>query len=306
MKKQDLTNLIKQKSEDLGFNLVGVTSPHKIENNFLDSWIDKGYHATMYWIENRLDERKNIFKYFPEIKSVISLGYNYYTGKNNLENSDYKISNYSWGEDYHLVIKKKLYIILDFIKTYNPNLKYRLCVDTSPVSEKYWAQKAGLGSIGKHTSLINKKIGSWFFISEILLDIELSYDNPFVKDLCGTCTKCIDACPTDALEEYILDSNKCISYLTIEHRGKVDKSLGGNFNNWIYGCDICQQVCPWNLKFEQITEDQSFVIRKEISEMDKDSWNKLDVQKYRKLFKKSAVKRTKFEGLKRNIKLNNK
>ena len=306
MKKQDLTNLIKQKSEDLGFNLVGVTSPHKIENNFLDSWIDKGYHATMYWIENRLDERKNIFKYFPEIKSVISFGYNYYTGKNNLENSDYKISNYSWGEDYHLVLKKKLYIILDLIKTYYPNLKYRICVDTSPVSEKYWAQKAGLGAIGKHTSLINKKIGSWFFISEILLDIELSYDTPFVKDLCGTCTKCIDACPTDALEEYILDSNKCISYLTIEHRGKIDQNLGNKFNNWIYGCDICQQVCPWNLKFEHITEDQSFVKRKEISDMDKNSWNNLDVQKYRKLFKKSAVKRTKFEGLKRNIKINNK
>ncbi len=306
MKKKELTNLIKQKSKDLGFNLVGITAPHKIEDNFLDKWIDNGYHATMYWIEKRLDERKNIFKYFPEVKSVISLGYNYYTDENDLENSEFKISNYAWGEDYHLVLKKKLYLILNEIKEKYPNIRYRLCVDTSPVSEKYWAQKAGLGAIGKHTSLINKKIGSWFFISEILLDIELNYDKPFISDLCGTCTKCIDACPTSALEEYILDSNKCISYLTIEHRGEINKKFDGKFNNWIYGCDICQQVCPWNIKFSEKTEDQSFIKRKSIDQMNNESWKKLDVNKYRELFKKSPVKRTKFEGLKRNIKLNNK
>ena len=304
MEKKELTNLIKQKSRDLGFSLVGITTPHKIENNFLDKWIDKGYHATMHWIQNRLDERKNIFKYFPEIKSVISLGYNYYTDENNLESSEYKISNYAWGEDYHLVLKKKLYLILNEIKENYPNLKYRLCVDTSPVSEKYWAQKAGLGAIGKHTSLINKKIGSWFFISEILLDIELNYDNPFISDLCGTCTKCIDACPTDALEEYVLDSNKCISYLTIEHRGEIDKKFSGKFDNWIYGCDICQEVCPWNQKFSQVTNESNFYPKTEIlSWMDKD-WENIDENEFRRTFKGSAVKRTKHAGLLRNIKAN--
>tara|TARA_B100001094_G_scaffold324600_1_gene377449 strand:+ start:514 stop:1434 length:921 start_codon:yes stop_codon:yes gene_type:complete len=306
LSRKELTNLIKEKSKNLGFNLVGITTPHKIENNFLDNWIDKGYHATMYWMESRLEERKNIFKYFPEVKSVISLGYNYYTDENNLDNSDFKISNYAWGEDYHLVLKKKLYLLLNIIKDKYPDLKYRVCVDTSPVSEKYWAQKAGLGAIGKHTNLINNKIGSWFFISEILIDEELNYDKAFVNDLCGTCTKCIDACPTDALGEYVLDANKCISYLTIEHRGEINQDVSKKLNDWIYGCDICQQVCPWNMKFSEKTEDEAFSKRELIEKMDNTSWNNLDVTKYRELFRKSAVKRTKFEGLKRNIKLNNK
>ena len=186
----------------------------------------------------------------------------------------------------------------------NPDLKYRVCIDTSPILEKYWGQKAGIGWIGKHTNLINDKLGSWFFIGEILLDIKLNYDMPFVNDLCGTCTKCIEECPTEALDEYVLDSNKCISYLTIEHRGDISKKLENKLNNWIYGCDICQQVCPWNIKFSKESNNENFKMRNELKIMSQNMWKKLSREDYVKIFSKSAIKRTKYEGIKRNIKLN--
>ena len=301
MDRKELTDLIKEKSKNLGFNLVGITTPHKIENNFLDNWIDEGYHATMYWMESRLEERENIFKYFPEVKSVISLGYNYYTDQNNLDNSDYKISNYAWGEDYHLVLKKKLYLLLNIIKDKYPDLKYRVCVDTSPVSEKYWAQKAGLGAIGKHTNLINNKIGSWFFISEILIDEELNYDKAFVNDLCGTCTKCIDACPTDALvAPYQLDAKKCISYLTIELKDEISEVFKNKMDNWAFGCDICQDVCPWN-RFSKNNSEPEFNPKEEIISMTKNDWLEITDEVFNTISKNSAIKRTKLKGLKRNI-----
>ena len=259
----------------------------------------------MHWIANRKTERKNIFKYFPEVKSIISLGYNYYTGENSLDSKEFKISNYAWGEDYHLIIKEKLNDIIKVIKQRNPSFKYRLCVDTSPIMEKYWGQLSGLGWIGKHTNLINEQKGSWFFLAEILLDIKLEYDEPFKNDLCGTCTRCIDECPTEAIiEEYLLDSNKCISYLTIEHRGDFQEEYRDKLNNWIYGCDICQQVCPWNIKFSDISIDNNFSIRSEIKDMKKKDWENLNNDTFKKIFKKSAIKRTKYEGLKRNINAN--
>jgi len=301
-----LSSKIKKEATINGFDLCGIAKPEKKDSiNEIDEWINKGYHATMVWIENRKEERKNIFKYFPQVKSVISLGYNYYTGENNLSSEEYKISNYAWGDDYHLIIKKKLYNIVEYIKTIKSNFEFRVCVDTSPISEKYWAQKAGLGWIGKHTNLINNNIGSWFFISEILIDFELEYDNPFNQDLCGSCTKCIEACPTDAIiNEYQLDSNKCISYLTIEHRDNISENLSDKLDNWIYGCDICQQVCPWNKKFKINSNDLSFQMRPEIKNMSKIDWNQLDEENYKRIFKKSAIKRTKFKGLTRNINLN--
>ena len=304
MNKIELTDLIKNKSKELGFNLVGITPPHIIENDLLDIWLNKNYHANMQWIQNRSEERKNIYKYFPEVKSIISFGYNYYTNQNNLDDNELKISNYAWGEDYHIVLKNKLIIIIDLLKEKYPKIKYRICVDTSPILEKYWAQKAGLGWIGKHTNLINNEIGSWFFLAEILIDKKLSYDESFNEDLCGTCTRCLDACPTDALDPYILNANKCISYLTIEHRGEVNENLGNNLKNWIYGCDICQQVCPWNIKFSKPTNDDNFIKRKELKDMNNDNWQSLSVESYKKIFKNSPIKRTKYEGLKRNIKLN--
>ena len=301
-----ISSKIKHKAIDNGFDLCGIAKPEKTDSvDKLDDWINNGYHATMVWIENRKEERKNIFKYFPKVKSVISLGYNYYTGENELSSDQYKISNYAWGEDYHLVIKKKLYQIIEYIKTIKPEFQFRVCVDTSPISEKYWAQKSGIGWIGKHTNLINDDIGSWFFLAEILIDFELAYDKPFVLDLCGTCTKCIEACPTDAIvEEYQLDSNKCISYLTIEHRENIPNHLSGKLDNWIYGCDICQQVCPWNKKFHIISNDLQFQMRPEIKNMSNLDWEQLDEEDYKRIFKKSAIKRTKFKGLSRNINLN--
>ena len=171
--------------------------------------------------------------------------------------------------------------------------------------EKYWAQLSGLGWIGKHTNLINDNIGSWFFLAEILIDIQLDYDKPFENDLCGSCTRCIEECPTDAIiDEYLLDSNKCISYLTIEHKNKLPDKYTDKLNNWIYGCDICQQVCPWNIKFSKKTEDKNFAKRKDIEKMSYKDWNNLDKELFMKLFKKSAIKRTKYEGLKRNIDAN--
>tara|TARA_Y100000814_G_scaffold217341_1_gene161833 strand:- start:1018 stop:1950 length:933 start_codon:yes stop_codon:yes gene_type:complete len=310
LNKNNLTSVIKKKSFELGFDLFGVSSPHiDLDNsNILDEWLDNGYHATMHWIEKRKEERKNIFKYFPEVKSVISFGYNYYTGENELDSKKYKISNYSWGEDYHLIIKKKLYQIIDLIQNNkNSDFKYRVCVDTSPILEKNWAQKSGLGWIGKHTNLINDKIGSWFFLAEILVDFELEFNKPFSKDLCGTCTRCIEACPTDAIfEEYKLDANKCISYLTIEHRDDFSNEFDLDLSGWIYGCDICQQVCPWNEKFSINTTDLNFEKRENIQKMSNKDWNNLKEMDFKRIFKKSAIKRTKFSGLKRNIKANNK
>ncbi|MBI45612.1 MAG: tRNA epoxyqueuosine(34) reductase QueG [Candidatus Marinimicrobia bacterium] len=308
MNKTEFTNNIKEVSYDVGFDLIGITSPNTnnfTSNIFFQEWLDRGNHASMKWLDNKKEERKNIFKYFPGVKSVLSFGLNYYSG-DNASNNNYKISNYAWGDDYHIVVKQKLYEVLSFIKSYNENINYRVCVDTSPIMEKNWAQKAGLGWIGKHTNLINRKKGSWFFLGEILIDINLSYDEPFIDDLCGTCVKCIEACPTEALSPYLLDSNKCLSYLTIEHRGKIHEDYSDKLEGWIYGCDICQEVCPWNITFSELSNEKSFYKKKEIQSMKDSDWEKIDKEQYRKIFKKSAVKRTKYEGLIRNIKLNKK
>ena len=305
MQNDSLNKLISDKSKELGFNLVGFTSPHQSPNNRLNQWLDLKYHASMKWMETSKDKRSDIFKYFPEVKTVISLAYNYYTDENDNNEDQYKISNYAWGNDYHIILKEKLYQIIQLISQYKSKFQYRVCVDTSPLSEKYWAEKAGIGWIGKHTNLINDKIGSWFFLSEILLDFKLEYNEPFSFDLCGSCTKCIDDCPTDAIvDEYVLDSNKCISYLTIEKRDDIPDDFKDKLNNWIYGCDICQQVCPWNKKFSVKSLDNNFQIRDEIKNKTKRDWDNLNEEEYRRTFKKSAIKRTKFSGLKRNISAN--
>ena len=307
MQDPNLNKIITNKAKELGFNFIGFTSPDNNQNNKLEKWLDFKYHASMKWMETSKDKREDIFKYFPEVKTIISFAYNYYTDQNKIDEDKYKISNYAWGNDYHIVLKEKLYQIIDLISSYNDKFEYRVCVDTSPVMEKYWAQKSGIGWIGKHTNLINNKIGSWFFLSEILLNFKLEYDKPFVEDLCGTCTKCIDECPTDAIvDEYVLDSNKCISYLTIEHRDKLPENYVDNLDNWIYGCDICQQVCPWNEKFSIVSSDYNFIVRDKIKNKDKKDWENLTIEDYQDTFKKSAIKRTKFRGLKRNISANKK
>ena len=299
----NIADLIKDKAIEIGFEKVGIAKAisTKTEKNRLNTWIKEGSHASMKWLENRKDERGDICVYFPEAKSVISVGLNYYVGKNqaNLK-SDFKFSNYAWGEDYHLVLKKKLFELLSWIKKSEPNIKGLVCVDTAPVMEKVWAQRAGLGWIGKHTNLITPDHGSWFFLGELILDIDLEPDQMFDEDLCGSCTACLDACPTHALTEYKIESEKCISYKTIEYRGDFSKE-NEDLNGWIYGCDICQDVCPWNNKFSRKSNLKEFLPKKEIVDWSTDDWKNLDEESFKKIFKGSAVKRTKFTGLKRNI-----
>ena len=297
---------LKKKAQELGFQKVGIARavPTPKEKNDLETWLDQGRHATMRWMEKRKDERGNIHTYFPEAKSIISVGMNYHVGKGQNDiKSDLKFSTYAWGDDYHDVLKKRLFQLLTWIKESQTEIKGIVCVDTSPVMDKVWAQKAGLGWIGKHTNLISRDQGSWLFLGELILNMELEYDAQFVEDLCGSCTACIDSCPTQALEDYRIDAGKCISYLTIEHRGELPEAEN-DLHGWIYGCDICQEVCPWNQKFARESGRSEFQPRQEILDRTKEDWKKLTEKKFREIFKGSAVKRTKFAGLKRNIESN--
>ena len=302
----DFTFEIKSKATEIGFEKIGVAEIKPINNAKLnlEKWISKGNHASMEWIEKRKNERGDIYNYFPEAVSIISVGMNYFSGYQQSDlSSEFKFSNYAWGDDYHKVLKKRLKILLEWIKNASPEIKGVVCVDTSPVMEKVWAEKAGLGWQGKHTNLITRDYGSWLFLGEIILNIPLEYDKPFIDDLCGTCTACIDDCPPGALSEYEIDSKKCISYQTIEHRGDFDEP-SIDLDSWIYGCDICQEVCPWNKKFAKITKEKSFYPRNEIIEYSDGDWKQLNEDQFRKIFKDSPAKRTKHSGLKRNIKKN--
>jgi len=305
-KMNDFTSEIKQKANEIGFEKIGIAEVEPINNakSNLESWISKGNHASMDWINKRKDERGNIHNYFPEAVSIISVGMNYFSGhKQNDLNSKLKFSNYAWGDDYHNVLKTRLKILLEWIENASAEIKGIACVDTSPVMEKVWAEKAGLGWQGKHTNLISRDFGSWLFLGEIILNIPLKYDKPFIEDLCGTCTACIDECPPGALSDYEIDSNKCISYQTIEHRGEFDEN-SVDLDNWIYGCDICQDVCPWNKKFSKITPEKSFYPRSEIMQRSEEEWEKLNEEEFKRIFKRSSAKRTKYFGLKRNINKN--
>ena len=300
----ELNKFIQKSAENLGFSKVGFAKAqtHLESQLKLSSWIDNGYHATMDWIPKRSTERGDILKYYPKAKSVISLGFNYFTGNTSNKKNSGKLSNYAWGDDYHNLIKSKLYQLLIDIKLYQDDINGIVCVDTSPIMEKDWAQKAGLGWIGKHTNLISRDFGSWIFLAEIILDIELEYDQPFIEDLCGTCTACLDNCPTNAFPKpYVLDANKCISYLTIEHRDSLPSEMIDKLSGWIYGCDICQEVCPWNIKFSQLSNEEGFQARSDLQSRQLSVWNSLTEEEFKILFKNSAVKRTKFKGLKRNI-----
>lgn len=300
-----LTRYIKDKATEIGFEKIGITkaTATKDEKVRLEKWIKNNHHGSMSWIEKRKDERGNIFNYFKEVKSVISIGVNYYSGYDQDQiKSNSKFSNYAWGEDYHDIIKSKLYTLLNDITANYPDIKGIACVDTSPIMEKVWAQRAGIGWQGKHTNLITRDYGSWLFLGELLLDVELDYDDEFIDDLCGSCTACIDSCPTYALGEYEIYAEKCISYLTIEHRGEFGQNT--ELHDWIYGCDICQEVCPWNQKFSQITNEKKFYPKKEILSWQDADWENISENAFRKIFKGSAVKRTKHNGLVRNIKTN--
>tara|TARA_B100000902_G_scaffold397565_1_gene461744 strand:- start:855 stop:1784 length:930 start_codon:yes stop_codon:yes gene_type:complete len=301
--KTQQTALIKQKAFDLGFSHVGISKAGFLEKEArdLEKWLSNGYHGKMQYMENHFDLRTDPRKLVHDAKSVITVLYNYYTPNKQQDPEAPKISKYAFGKDYHFVIKKRLKDFKDFITTNFGEVNMRGFVDSAPVMDKVWAKKSGLGWIGKHSNLVNKKKGSYFFIAEIILDLELETDIP-IKDYCGSCTRCIDACPTEAIiKPYVVDGSKCISYLTIELKDEViPKEFSGKMDNWMFGCDVCQQVCPWN-RLATPHKESLFDPPADLLSLTKKEWQELDEHMYQKLFKKSALKRTKFQGLKRNI-----
>ena len=304
MDTNSFTDLIKQKCLDVGFSKSGIAPVQYYQEDkiHLEKWIDNGYHASMNWMKNNIEKRTNISNYYQDSKSVISVAINYFTGNSTEEYTAPFISNYALGKDYHIIIKSKLKILLEEIQKIDKDIIGYYCVDTSPIMEKAWAQRAGIGWIGKHTNLITREFGSWVFLGELIINKELSYDSPFSTDLCGTCNLCIDECPTNAIvEPYNLDSNKCISYVTIEHKGDFEENNMIDLNDWIFGCDICQEVCPWNIKFSEFSNEKDFFDRYSLKEKDYKFWENLTEEEFRKIFKNSPVKRTKYSGLKRNI-----
>ena len=303
MNKRSLhTKKIKEKALEFGFAAVGISGATFLEkeSQHLKEWLDNGYHGEMQYMENHFEKRVDPRKLVEGAKSVISVLYNYYP-KEKQKKDTYKISKYAYGKDYHYVVKEKLNHLLEFIKTEIPGVNGRAFVDSAPVMDKVWAAKSGLGWIGKNTNLISKEFGSFAFIGELIIDLELDYDSVSIKDYCGNCSKCIDACPTQALTPYVLDARKCISYLTIEKKGDLPQEIKGKWKDWIFGCDICQDVCPWNSKTKPNNEPQ-FQISDLLKNMKKEDWHNLNKQTFQKLFKNSPVERTKFEGLIRNIK----
>jgi epoxyqueuosine reductase len=295
------TRKIKQKALELGFSAVGISKADFLEKESkqLKEWLDNGFHGEMKYMENHFEKRVDPGKLVQGAKSVISVLYNYFPNEHQRKDT-YQISKYAYGTDYHYVVKEKLLKLLEYINTEIGEVRGRAFVDSAPVMDKVWAAKSGLGWIGKNANLITRQYGSFVFIGELIIDLTLDYSGLPQKDFCGNCTKCVDACPTGALKPYQLDARKCISYLTIEKKGEIPSEFEGKWNDWIFGCDICQDVCPWNNNARPHSEFQ-FKITEELKNFKKDDWENLDQSTFKKMFKNSPVERTKFKGLKRNI-----
>ncbi len=297
------TEKIRQEAERLGFMWTGFARATQLEPEArrLEKWLQSGAHGKMAYMENHFEMRTDPRKLVPDSKTVVSLVYNYFTEAQQEDPSAPKISKYAYGVDYHLVIKEKLRELLHFIHTEIGEVGGRCFVDSAPVLERDWAKRAGMGWIGKNTLLIHPKQGSFFFLAELIIDLELVYDDP-MRDYCGTCTRCIDACPTGAIspEGYWLDGSKCISYLTIELKDAIPNEFSGKLDNWFFGCDICQDVCPWNRFSKPHTEPQ-FEPHPDLLQLNRSDWQEITTEVFTKIFKKSAVKRAKLSGIKRNI-----
>lgn len=295
------SQLIKAEAKRLGFISCGISKAEFLEEEAprLENWLKKNMYGEMAYMENHFDKRLDPTKLVPGSKSVISLLLNYFPSE--LQTSEsYKISKYAYGTDYHFVIKDKLKQLMDFISEEIGDVHGRAFVDSAPVLDKAWAAKSGLGWIGKHSNLLTKQLGSFYFIAELIVDLDLDYDAP-VTDHCGSCTACIDACPTNAIvADKVVDGSKCISYFTIELKNEIPTSQKGNFEDWMFGCDICQDVCPWN-RFSKSHNEPLFNPNPEMLSMTKKDWEEITEEVFQKIFKNSAVKRTKFSGLKRNI-----
>ena len=303
MDKHLISKKIKQKAFDLGFSFVGISKAEFLEKEArnLENWLNSNYHGKMSYMENYFDKRTDPRLLVDGAKSVITVLCNYYTRKKQDDRKAPKISKYAFGKDYHYVIREKLKKLHNYINEEICEVNARGFVDSAPVLDRAWAERSGLGWIGKNANLISKS-GSYFFIGELIIDLELESDGP-IKDYCGSCTKCIDACPTDAIiKPYVVDGSKCISYLTIELKDQIiPEEFSGKMKNWMFGCDICQQVCPWN-KFSIQHSEPEFQPNLKLLGLSKKEWDELSKETFDELFKKSAVKRTKFDGLKRNIK----
>jgi len=299
-----LTYRIKLKAIELGFSEIGLARAELMaeEGRRLREWFVLGYHASMRWLERDVEKRIDITKILPNAKSVICVALNYFTPSRSSNRPAHgKISRYAWGDDYHLVLTKRLEKLYEFVKSEIPSVSGKIYVDTGPVMDKAWAAKAGIGWMGKHTNIITRKFGSWIFLGEILIDAELEYDTPMLN-YCGDCTACLDACPTQAIvQPYMLDASKCISYLTIEHRNELPKEIVSYFQNWVYGCDICQDVCPWN-RFQRETKEPAFQPREENIELKLTELAEMSQEEFDRRFRRSSIRRTKHSGLTRNAK----
>jgi epoxyqueuosine reductase len=304
MRTADLTAEIREAGLEMGFDAVGFARAEELtdEGADLKNWLERGFHGEMKWLEREPERRSDPRVHFEGARSVVSVALNYYTPAEHTYRSETgKISRYAWGDDYHEVMKERLYALLAHIRKISPEARGMVCVDTSAVMDKAWAVRSGIGWLGKHSNVISKDLGSWIFLGEIILDIELDYDTEPVPDHCGTCTACIDACPTGAIvEPYVVDSRKCISYATIEFRDEsLPEEIADNLNGWLYGCDICQDVCPWN-RFEKPATELRFAPRDGQTSLDLKKITRMEHPEYSQRFRGSAIKRAKLAGLKRN------
>jgi epoxyqueuosine reductase len=302
-KKSHYSESIKSKAKDLGFLSCGISKADFLEEEAprLEQWLNQNHHGEMAYMANHFDKRLDPRVLVPGAKSVVSLLLNYHTEEKQTDVEAPKIASYAFGDDYHKVIKDKLKELMSFIHQEIGEVQGRVFVDSAPVMDKAWAAKSGLGWIGKNTNLISKKVGSFFFIAELILDLELEHDLP-ATDHCGSCTACLDACPTDALlAPYQIDGSKCISYVTIELKNEIPTDFQGKMDNWAFGCDVCQTVCPWN-RFATPHSEPAFNPPDELLSLSKNEWEEMTQEVFSVIFKNSAIKRTKYKGLKRNIK----
>lgn len=301
---RSLSQGIKDKAVELGFVAAGIAPADELadDGRRLREWLEAGFHGNMAWLEREPEKRSDPRILFPGARSVVVVLQNYFTDHEHpADPARGKISRYAWGDDYHDVMRAKLTELLAWIKAEDPAADGKICVDTTPMMDKAWAVRAGLGWLGKHSNLITTDVGSWVFIGEIILNVELDYDTAAVPDHCGSCTACIDACPTDAIiQPYVVDSHRCLSYATIELRDEeLPRDIAENLNGWLYGCDICQDVCPWN-RFEQATTEPRFEPREGETSLSLDRLERMEHEEYVERFRRSAMKRTKLTGLKRN------
>ncbi|MGZ3863923.1 MAG: tRNA epoxyqueuosine(34) reductase QueG [Bacteroidia bacterium] len=300
--KEKHSALIKQTAKQLGFDYCGISEAVFLEEEAprLETWLNKNMHGQMKYMENYFDKRLDPRLLVDGAKSVVSLLLNYFPEERPESNSGIKISKYAYGTDYHLVIKDKCKTFIEILKKEIGDVNGRCFVDSAPVLDKAWAKKSGLGWVGKNSNLINKESGSFFFVAELIIDVELEYDSP-IKDYCGTCTKCIDACPTDAIvAPYIVDGSKCISYLTIELKDNIPAEFKGKMDGWAFGCDVCQDVCPWN-RFSSPHTEPLFNSKHNLENWSEKQWMEITEEVFREVFKNSPVKRTGYKGLKRNL-----